>query len=255
MSFIIGAATDIGSTKQTNQDSLTIRRGKCGDKEIAFAILCDGMGGLQKGEVASAMTVRKFSEWSEQRLPMIISQNNVFDIIREDWDELVHNLNTELYTYGNSNHINLGTTVTGIIIIDDKYLVINVGDSRTYLLDNTITQITEDQSLIAREIKMGRITPEQAATDPRRNVLLQCIGATADIEIEYYNGDAINGQGFLICSDGLRHMVTSEELFEKMNPVIMNSREIITNSLTGLIKLNMQRNETDNITAAFIKIA
>ncbi len=254
MRFIVNAATDVGITKNVNQDSLTLRIGTCCEKNIAMVILCDGMGGLQRGEVASAKTVNKFKEWSDRRLPIIISEENLFDAIKRDWDQLVNELNDELYTYGQSNRENLGTTLSGILIIDNQYLIINVGDSRVYGLDKSITQITEDQSVVAREIKMGRLTPEQAKVDPRRNVLLYCIGATKDLEIEYYTGNIESGQGFLICSDGLRHMVTEEELFQYLNPINMNTEENIAEGLNQLIKLNIERKETDNITAAFVKV-
>ncbi len=254
MRFVASAATDVGTTKSVNQDSMTLRLGSCCEKDVAMLILCDGMGGLQRGEVASAMTVNKFKEWSDKRLPLIVPKENLFDEIKSDWDKLLNELNDELYTFGQANRENLGTTISGIIIIDNQYLIVNVGDSRTYMLDKEITQITEDQSVVAREIKMGRLTLEQAKVDPRRNVLLECIGATSNLEIEYYTGVVQTGQGFLVCSDGLRHMVSDEELFEHLNPVSMNTEEDITNALNTLIKLNMERKETDNITAAFVKV-
>lgn len=253
MKFIAGAATNIGTTKSVNQDSMTLRIGSCNNRDIAMVILCDGMGGLQNGEVASSMTINKFIEWSDNRLPELMAEYSDFAEIKADWDKLLNDLNNELYSYGQENRVNLGTTISGILIIDDSYLIVNVGDSRTYSLKDSIVQITEDQSVMAREIKLGRITPEQALTDPRRNVLLQCIGATANLEIEYYEGKVKLGQAFLVCSDGLRHMVNEEELYEHLKPNNMENETDIDNGLNTLIVLNMERNETDNITAAYIK--
>ncbi|MBQ2745329.1 MAG: serine/threonine-protein phosphatase [Lachnospiraceae bacterium] len=258
MRFLAGAATHIGTTKNTNQDSLTIKLGRCGNKNIAMAVLCDGMGGLQRGEVASGLTVRKFSEWLEGYLPAIIKEEKegmVFDKIQSQWNMLLEEINHKLNNYGKENRVNVGTTITAILIIDDEYVIANVGDSRTYLLGENISQITEDQSLIAREIKCGRLTEEQAKTDPRRNVLFQCIGATPNLEIEYYRGKVCEGDGVLLCSDGFRHMVSSDELFVWMNPKHTDSEEIIENKLSQLIRINMDRGETDNITAAYIKVS
>lgn len=254
MKFLVGAATDIGLTKDTNQDSLTIKVGKCRGKDVALAILCDGMGGLQKGEVASATTIKRFSDWSLERLPAIVGTDNMFESIQAEWEEILNSLNVEFNEYGKKNRINVGTTVTGILIIDNEYIIVNVGDSRTYQFENDIEQITEDQSLIAREIKMKRLTEEQAKVDPRKNVLLQCIGATSNLEVEYYRGSVCGGQAYLLCSDGFRHMVSDKELYDELKPDAIISEDDINIKLTRLIKLNMEREETDNITAAFIKI-
>lgn len=254
MSYVVGAATDIGLVKDTNQDSLVIKSGKCNAKEVVLAVLCDGMGGLNKGELASAETVRRFGKWSEEQLPKIVEQGNMFRQIREDWNGMITDINQELYMYGQDNHTNLGTTITGIIIVDNEYLIINVGDSRTYILDEDIYQLTEDQSLIAREVKLGRLTEEQAKTDPRKNVLLQCVGATEDIEVEFYDGKLASGQGVLLCSDGFRHVVSDDEIYSYLKPDDMNSELIITQTLRQLIALNIARKESDNITAAFIKV-
>lgn len=254
MRFLTGAATDIGTTKTVNQDSLAIRVGQCKGKAVAMAILCDGMGGLQKGEVASAMTIDRFIKWSDNKMGSIICENNVWELIEKDWKELLESMNSELYHYGQEHHVNLGTTVTGILIIDNEYMIVNVGDSRTYMLDDNIVQISEDQSLMAREIKLGRLTEEQAAVDPRRNVLLQCVGATANIEIEYYKGEVNSGQGFLVCSDGLRHMVSNDELYSLLRPTLFSTEDDICIALKNVIRLNMDRKETDNITAGYIKV-
>ena len=254
MGFIAGAATDVGTTKSVNQDSLSIRVGQCKGKKIALAILCDGMGGLQKGEIASSMTTQRFIDWSDNRMPDIICDDNVWQLVEDDWKKMLEDTNEELYQHGQDNHVNLGTTITGVLIVDNEYMAVNVGDSRTYMLENGIVQITEDQSLMAREVKLGRLTEEQAAIDPRRNVLLQCVGATPNIEIEFYKGEVKSGQSFLVCSDGLRHMVSSEELNSLLNPSILQTETDINNALNYVIKLNMDRNETDNITAGYIKV-
>lgn len=254
MSYVVGAATDIGLVKDTNQDSLIIKAGICDGKNVVLAILCDGMGGLNKGELASAETVRSFSGWSEERLPELISRSNMFQLIRKDWDSMIKNINRQLYVYGRDNHTNLGTTITGIIIVDNDYMIINVGDSRTYILDDDIYQITEDQSLIAREIKQGKLTEAEAKTDSRRNVLLQCVGATEDIEIEYYDGKLASGQAMLLCSDGFRHEVSDDEIYSYLNPDDMNTEDDISQAIKQLIALNIARKEKDNITAAYIKV-
>lgn len=253
MKCIFGVSTDIGIKKKINQDSITVRTGTCNGKTVTMAILCDGMGGLQLGEVASATIIQKFIDWSDAKLADVITKADVMLEVEKQWKELLEELNDKLYDYGQENGTNLGSTITGALVIEDQYVIVNVGDSRTYILDEEIYQITEDQSLMAREIKMGRLTVEEAAIDPRRNVLLQCVGATKNIEIEFYNGVICSGQALLLCSDGFRHMVSDEEIFQYMNPTAMNNEQIIERTLDELVRINMERQETDNITAAYIK--
>lgn len=254
MDFLCGAATDIGTAKKTNQDSLLIKIGNCSENNVALAILCDGMGGLDKGEIASAYVVDEFNKWITERFPIIIDEKDCLEKVKTDWNNMLVEMNYNLNLYGKRNKIHIGTTLAGLLIINDKCLIVNVGDSRTYLLNHTIEQISEDQSLIAREIKLGRINKEQALTDPRRNILLQCIGVTKDINPEFYEKTVNIDDEYLLCSDGFIHMVSEEEIFEMLSPDNIFDESDINTILEKIIKINIERNETDNITAALIKI-
>lgn len=254
MDFLCGAATDIGTSKKTNQDSLLIKIGNCSENDIALAILCDGMGGLDKGEIASAYVIGEFNKWISNRFPIIINETDCLKKVKADWSNMLIEINDTLYFYGKNHKINMGTTLTGLLIINDKCLIVNVGDSRTYLLNNTIEQISEDQSLIAKEIKLGKLSPQQALTDPRKNVLLQCIGVTSDIKPEFYEKEVTINDEYLLCSDGFIHMVSEKEIFEMLSPDNISDENDINTILDKIIKINIERNETDNITAAVIKI-
>jgi len=118
-------------------------------------------------------------------------------------------------------------------------------------MSKKIAQLTEDHTFIAREIRRGNMTAEQAATDSRRNVLLQCIGVNRFFEPQYMNGMIEKEDSVLLCSDGFRHMVTEEEIFEKLHSAV-NEQEM-KKGLIHLVELNKQRQETDNITAVLVK--
>ena len=212
MNYITGVVNDIGIEKETNQDSVLLKTGNYKNYNIAFSVVCDGMGGLSDGELASAHVVTKLSDWFDNKLIDFLDDEVRWDEIRKNLESIIVELNRQLFSYGKRNHLNLGTTITGILIINNHYMVINVGDSRTYLVNKGIRQITEDQSLVAREVKMGKMTWEEAEYDKRRNVLLQCIGATQNVEIEVYEGETGSEDGFLLCSDGFRHEI---EIFER----------------------------------------
>lgn len=246
-----GYCSEIGIKKSVNQDSLCIKNARLNNHDVLMAVVCDGMGGLSKGELASASVIRAFSKWFETEMSNgVLSNNN----IRAQWEQLIIRANNKLWEYGNENGISLGTTLTVILLIDKKeYVIAHVGDSRAYKISGKkIEQITEDQSYVAREVKRGNITKEQANIYPGRNVLLQCIGASRTVEPEFYNGK-IDNEGFLLCSDGFRHVVNETEIVEELGKSTINCEKTDINlALRKLVDLNMQRGETDNITAIYI---
>ncbi len=254
MIFQVGYSTDIGIRKKVNQDSLCIKKAKTERGCITMAVLCDGMGGLAYGEVASATVVRAFSKWFEQELPKKWRTATV-EMIEQEWLLLVRELNEKLWKYGNENNVQLGTTVTAVLILEDgKYIIVHVGDSRIYRIkDHSIEQLTEDQTLVAREVKKGIITKEQASTDPRRNVLLQCIGGSKNIEAKCRNGNAFSDEMFLLCSDGFRHKMTETEMLASIWGKGIKTESEIKEVLELLIQRNKERGETDNISAILIK--
>ena len=116
MSFIVTGNTDIGLTKSTNQDSLILRVIQTKQGRMVFAALCDGMGGLDKGEVASASVVRAFDVWVREELPAL-SEHPIEDpVIRAQWERIVTDQNRAIKAYGAQRGVRLGTTVTAMLI-------------------------------------------------------------------------------------------------------------------------------------------
>ena len=114
--------------------------------------------------------------------------------------------------------------------------------------------MTKDQTFIQREMDMGRMTPEEARKDSRRNVLLQCVGASDFINPEFLTGQMAENAVYMLCSDGFRHVITPEEIFNRLNPVNMQDEETMRQQLVYLTDLNKYRREDDNISAAAIHI-
>ncbi|SEQ33721.1 Serine/threonine protein phosphatase PrpC [Lachnospiraceae bacterium NE2001] len=251
MRFIATADTDIGISKSTNQDSLLIKHGMANEKEILMAIVCDGMGGLAKGELASATVIREFSKWFDNQLPYELS-DLAFNIIAAKWNLLLKELNSQILEYGSSRRVTMGTTFTGILFVDDMYMVAHVGDSRLYSINNGIQQLTEDHTFIAREIRKGTITQEQAKTDKRRNMLLQCIGASDKVEPQVFTAQAQRGV-YMLCSDGFRHTLSSQELYNALHPTQLVDKNVMHSTSKYLIDLIKKRGEKDNISVILIK--
>lgn len=183
MHFTFIAETDIGTTKDTNQDSILVKHGQYSGGEVLMAIVCDGMGGLSKGELASATVIRAFDKWFDEELPYELEELDLH-VISGKWNLMLKDLNVKLIEYSRNENITMGTTFTGILFVNNQYVISHVGDTRVYRLDNSITQLTNDQTFVAREIKKGTMTVEQAKNDKRRNMLLQCVGASDTLEPE-----------------------------------------------------------------------
>ena len=255
MNYKIAVHTDIGIKKETNQDSCCVKEAKTDKGTILFAILCDGMGGLAKGEVASASLIKRFENWFEKELPLTLSENDVIDAVKFTWDRIIKEQNQEIAAYGNTLRIQLGTTVTAILILENNdYIVVHVGDSRLYrITDTEIEVLTEDQTLVANEVKLGHLTPEQAEADPRRNVLLQCVGASRIVEPAFISGKVFVNECFMLCSDGFRHVVTANEISTKFAPSNNDDEDVMKSNIVELVELNKTRGEADNISAILIK--
>lgn len=252
MRFIVSADTDIGNVKNTNEDSVLVKHGRFAGNEILMAVVCDGMGGLTQGELASATVIRAFSSWFDQQLETELEHMDM-RVIGEKWSLLLKELNVRIGEYGRSQGSSLGTTFSGLLIAGGQYLIVHVGDSRVYRLDTGLTQLTADQTYVAREVRCGRMTPEQAKKDKRRNMLLQCVGASDKVEPEVLCGGAAGRACYLLCSDGLRHELTPEELYEALAPEKMRDRAGMEGALRTLIDRVKQRGERDNISAVLIK--
>lgn len=253
MKYFGSASTDVGIVKSTNQDSVCIKIANFEDKgQIAMAVICDGMGGLAKGELASATVIRRFSNWFEKELPKLI-KSYTKEKISAQWTRIIREQNERILNYGKQIGVNLGTTLSVILIIDGTYIIAHVGDSRIYEIYDRVNQLTEDQTFINREIKAGRMTRQEAAVHPKRNMLLQCVGASREVNPDILYGTVTPNTVFMLCSDGFRHVLTNEEIFENFNPANMNSKEAMKQNSDYLIDVVKKRNERDNITVALLK--
>ena len=253
MNFIIAADTDIGIVRKTNQDSTACLVGQAGDHPFAFGVVCDGMGGLAKGELASATLLNAMVTWFKQEFPVLLAGGIEDSVIRARWTEIVRSNNETIMAYGTKNGFHLGTTLSAILLTQERYYVINVGDSRVYEIAGAVRQITEDQTVVAQELKYGIITPEQAENDPRNSVLLQCVGASQVVNPDFFFGTPVRNATYLLCSDGFRHKITPGEMAQCFAPQANTNAAQMRANIRALIELNKQRMEKDNITAALIR--
>ena len=253
MNFIVSANTDIGISKSTNQDSLTTMVFNTPQGRMAFSVLCDGMGGLDKGEVASASVINAFRNWALTQLPLLCNAPLEDAQIRSQWDQLVTEQNQLIKAYGARQGVRLGTTVVVMLLTQTRYYILNVGDSRAYEIREGLRQLTSDQTFVAREVALGHMTEEEAKTDSRRSVLLQCVGASDDVYPDMFFGDVLPDAVYMLCSDGFRHEISEQEIYEKLQPAVNYENYGMQQNTLQLIELNKQRQERDNISVVLVR--
>lgn len=256
MEYTLAIYTDTGTRKPSNQDSLCIRRVAISNKDqLVLAAVCDGMGGLQKGELASAEVIRAIENWFDHNIEMLAAELD-FAQIQNHLTELVYTLNQQIAVFAAKTGSQMGSTVTMILLRGRYWLTMNIGDSRIYQIKNgRATQLTKDQSLVEMEIDRGRITREEAKHHPQRNVLLQCVGMGREVEPVFAEGTIEHDTVYLLCSDGMSHELNDTELAEALNPQGMGNSRVMQDALIDLSERCKVRGETDNITGIAIKAA
>ncbi len=245
--------TNKGNVKKINQDSFSVKVVNSPRGKIAFAIICDGMGGLEQGELASKEVVVAFHNWFATKFAQMVADNNFSpDLLKEQWQDIIDSMNIKLSGYASQQGMMMGTTVSAILLYQEQYFLCHVGDSRIYMLTDVIKQLTRDQTLVAQEVQQGILTKEEAKEDPRRSVLLQCVGASEVIVPQYEMGKLEQNTTFILCSDGFTHLVTEEELYEAYQPEGIWNKEQGNEICKNMVQLVMDRKERDNVTVVAI---
>lgn len=267
--YTVAAQTDIGITKNVNQDSLTVKVANTPYGEAAVAVLCDGMGGLEQGEIASAVVVRAYEQWFLRMFPLALDESHgKIDVwwIQNNWESIANDCNARILDYSRERKTTMGTTLTVLLLFGGNFYISHIGDCRVYHMTDfgeQMKQVTTDQTYVEREVALGHMTPEQAKNDSRRNVLLQCIGTVRQVEPDFIVGQYQSGDSFLLCSDGFRHQLLEQEIYDYCHLALRdmewyveyrqeNSR-LMNVQLKYLIEQNKIRMEKDNISAILIK--
>lgn len=258
--FRVSAHTDIGPRKKTNQDSCCAEVALTPHGSAALLAVCDGVGGLASGELASASTVEWLVQWFETVFSKYIlsepfDASGMFDQVQRDWEQGLYKMNDALRAYGRKNDAQLGTTCTAILLVENSYIIVHVGDSRVYRFSHGHMEIlTTDQTWVAQEVARGNIPPERARFHPKRNVILQSVGTQSDLQPVFYRGSYCEGDTFMLCCDGFRNELFDDELIDAFGELQQSSESAIHESIAQLISLVLNRGERDNISAVVCSV-
>lgn len=251
--LIAGALSDKGNFKDTNEDNILVKIGEDKNGDFGMFVVCDGLGGLEFGEVASNMAVIELKKWWEEELVDIIKKGKLESQIPNSLSSVFKKINKEIIQYGIEKEVKLGTTISLIFIYRGKYYILHVGDSRIYSVKNQIEKLTEDHSYVAYKVRNKIMTPEQAETSPDKHILMQCIGVKDNFDIFKKNGILNNNQIFIICSDGFYNRLKFEDVKLYVGTKEFDD-EILQESAKELVQLVKNRGESDNISVILVGV-
>ena len=256
MRYLLAGQTEKGKREGVNQDTILLVKEQYDGQERVLAVVCDGMGGLKSGELASKAVVRLFSEWFEEGLPEISAElkceeEDFEDDLYDSWEELLQNAHGMIKKYGQDNRIQIGTTATVMLLQGSRYYIAHIGDSRIYEIKKNAVQLTRDQTLACFEKQdSGEVRGKKKSN--KSGMLLQGIGASEKIYPVYVSGTVEDDTVYLLCSDGFRHQLCSTELEEWFCPEILSDEEQMEDKLRSVINVLRQRGEKDDISALLI---
>jgi serine/threonine protein phosphatase PrpC len=229
-----GASTDIGNVREHNEDSFLA------EPSLGLWLVADGMGGHACGEVASDIASRTIGE-------SVGDGDDLVDAIQKSHQAILDSAKNGIGKKG------MGTTVVALQLQNADYKIAWVGDSRAYLWDGKLEQISKDQSLVQMLVDTGNITEEEAMYHPQKNIIYQNLGAddVDKLNIGELKGTLNRGQKILLCSDGLSDEMTRGEIATVIIDVIStggNDQKIADN----LIKRVLESEAKDNVTVIIV---
>ncbi len=220
------AMTDVGRKREINQDYVYVT-----DRPVGpfpnLLVVADGMGGHKAGDFASKYTVKVLREELE-KTSLDKPQEILRSVVATANHKLIEVAKTDVKLEG------MGTTLVAATVIGNTLYFSNVGDSRLYLVNDKIRQLSKDHSLVEEMVRLGGIKAEEAKHHPDKNIITRAMGVKEDVEADIYEYRLKKGDVILMCTDGLSNMVEDEDMFD----IIKSARDIVEAVLMLIEKAN-----------------
>lgn len=237
--------SDPGNVRQQNQDAYRI---ETFDRRSMLCVVCDGMGGAKSGNIASALAIDVFVQEVEATRTSGMTDEQIGRMLKAGVKQANFSVYDQAMQF--SDFEGMGTTLVAVYIEGNRAFVVNVGDSRAYLLNNNgVGRITTDHSLVQVMIQRGELTPEEARHYPGKNLITRAIGTESVVECDLFRLQVERGDCILLCTDGLSNLVDEQEmLFEVVHGV---NRQLCCQRLLEIAK---SRGAPDNVTSVLTLI-
>lgn len=234
--------TDVGLRRHENQDTFAIET----VGESLIAVVCDGMGGVEGGQVASSLAVETFM----REIRALLREDMTAQQLRELSSYCVAQANRAVHQRSVDDPAchGMGTTLVSAVVTARAAVVCNIGDSRAYLIrGGGITRITHDHSVVQTLVESGNITAEEARTHPNRNLITRALGTEEITQCDAFEVSLAHGDKLLLCSDGLVVTATDEDICRAVC-----AGKSAEQDLESLIALAKAQGAPDNVTVALI---
>lgn len=242
--MLVSGYSDKGIVRNSNQDAFQIGMT---DEGISWAVVCDGMGGANSGDIASRLAADHFSAALKAGLRPNMTEHSIMNLLRSS----VASANIRVFDKSKeSPEFNgMGTTIVAALVIGGTVYFIHAGDSRAYILSGgEFFQITRDHSIVQSMIEDGKLTVEEARFHPRKNVITRALGVDELVEPEFNVYDLNEGDMILLCTDGLTNFVDSEDIVN-----ILKSSSDGNQKAELLVQEANKNGGGDNITAVVLE--
>lgn len=238
--------SDVGRVRELNEDNWHLA---ALNENLMLYAVADGMGGHDRGEVASKLAVQALFEAAREGLKDL--SDNEVATLRSLLRKCVQTANERVVITGIEEESNMGTTLCAALMHDESNAIIaNVGDSRVYLLrEGKLIQVSDDHSLVAYLVRLGELSAEDARNHPSGNILVRSIGSVPHVEIDLFHLPVKQGDRLMLCSDGLWGEITDEEL-----EAIMLDNDDPRAACRALVNVANQNGGRDNTTLIVVNV-
>jgi protein phosphatase len=231
---MVSIISDKGNVRSFNEDYAKYSE----TEDYNIYIVCDGMGGHNAGEIASKMATEGLIEYIKNNF----SKKDHLEILRKG----IEKVNLDIFNASKEKDEchGMGTTITACLVIGDKAIVANVGDSSSYLIrGNEMVKITKDHSLVQELVDLGTISEIQAAHHPKKNIITRAVGTNDSVEVDIFTIEKNKFDIFMLCSDGLTNEITKEDIISAID-----EEESLEDTCHRLVNVAKNNGGRDNIT-------
>lgn len=229
---MFGILSDIGTSRKLNEDYVGAQE----DELKKIYIVADGMGGHNAGEIASEIAVSSTIKYMNSIKDFENPENILCEAIKS--------ANMDIYDKAKENlsMAGMGTTITACLVVKDKLIIANVGDSSCFIVkDDGIAKITKDHSLVQQLVDSGSITEEEAVNHPNKNIITRALGTNMEVDVDLFLLNKNDILKVILCSDGLTNVVNKNEIYDI---IIKNNNK---DACTQLVELSKLKGSKDNI--------
>ena len=236
--FAAAAVSDRGRKRPSNEDAFGY------SVEHGVYVVCDGMGGAAAGEIASSLAV-------DEMLRLLNTRAEAAPM-PQTAEQAICAANQAIFSRSQRNYqLNgMGTTLVSLVAQESRVWVLNIGDSRCYRLRNLhLDQLTQDHSLVEEQVRLGRMTPSEALRSPLRNIITRALGTQDQVTPDIFEMDAVPGDLFLLCSDGLTREVTDAQI-----AAMLSNNHPLEDLCASLVHAAKKAGGHDNITCLLVRV-